>query len=544
MFRTMTWLTAAATLWGLGCGVEGDSVMVLGGDSQAEAYSEANEEAALRASTTYDAVFEAAGKEFNIEPALLKAMSYSLTRYEMVDSQGDFDVATPSFGLMALSGEALTQGAALAGVTEDQAKHDALANVRAAAAWLDAQAKADGIERAQLTAWAPLLADYSRIEATEARQSFTKGEVFTALRLGVGAPSDALELTGQQQALEAEVGEYAEVQQALSRAPDYGSGVWRPSPNYNARSSGLTPKVVVIHTCEGAYSGCWGWLVNPQAGVSAHYVVNSTGSEISQLVRESQRAWHVGATYACSRNKNVLCNLNGINVNHFSVGIEHAGYASQTSWNAGLIDASAKLTCDITRDWSIPRDRQHIVGHGELQPSDRTDPGKNWPWSSYIQKVNSACGSTPTPTPTPTPSSTIIIDSNNSNNNQARGYIQVSANWVSSTNVSGYYGTGYWYAPTAALSDPAAFFFKLDKDETRTIDAWWTAATDRSTAATFVAFNAAGTRIGEGSVNQQKNGGKWNTVGTFKFTKGWNKVVLSRWQAAGKVVIADAVRVR
>jgi hypothetical protein len=43
----------------------------------------------------------------------------------------------------------------------------------------------------------------------------------------------------------------------------------------------------------------------------------------------------------------------------------------------------------------------HIVGHGQLQPWNRTDPGRNWPWTSYLAKVNSAC-STPTPTPTPT----------------------------------------------------------------------------------------------------------------------------------------------
>jgi hypothetical protein len=59
-----------------------------------------------------------------------------------------------------------------------------------------------------------------------------------------------------------------------------------------------------------------------------------------------------------------------------------------------------------------------------------------------------------------------------------------------------------------------------------------------------VAFNAQGQRIGEGTVNQTVNGAKWNTVGRFNFTAGWNKIVLSRWQAGGKVVVADAVRVR
>jgi len=79
---------------------------------------------------------------------------------------------------------------------------------------------------------------------------------------------------------------------------------------------------------------------------------------------------------------------------------------------------------------------------------------------------------------------------------------------------------------------------------TKTIDAWWTAGTNRSTTAPFVAFNASGTKLATFTTNQSINGGKWVQLGTANFTAGWNKVVLSRWTTAGKVVIADAVRVR
>ena len=46
------------------------------------------------------------------------------------------------------------------------------------------------------------------------------------------------------------------------------------------------------------------------------------------------------------------------------------------------------------------------------------------------------------------------------------------------------------------------------------------------------------------NVNQRTSGSRWNTLGTWHFTKGWNKVVLSRWTSSGDVVIADAVRIR
>ncbi len=550
MIRTL--LGAFTGLLLVGCGVEDSTIIVRQADEQAERFAGATEEGLLRASGTYDAVFEAAGHEFNVPPALLKSLSYSLTRYEMVQGEGEFEGQSPGFGLMAVRAELLAEAGVLAQVSEAQARTDVTANVRVAAAWLSKRADAAGIDRDQLLAWSTVIGEYSGVEDPTARSAFLRGEVYAALKLGVGRLSDQLEREGLLEPLEAQVGEHAEVSQGLSRAPDYGAAVWRPSPNSSSRS-GSRPQLVVIHTCEGAYSGCWGWLGNSRAQASAHYVVDSTGSEVSQLVREADKAWHVAANYDCGRNGGVMCGHNGQGTNGISIGIEHAGYASQSSWSAGQLDASARLVCNITKDWGIARDRYHIVGHGQLQPWNRTDPGRNWPWASYLQKVNAACGSggggstpapTPTPAPAPAPTGGLVIDSNNANNNQARGYIQVSANWKSSTNVVGYYGTGYWYAATAEVSDGAAFFFKLDADEAKTIDAWWAAATDRSAAATFVAFNSRGERIGTGTVNQTGNGGKWNTVGRFNFTAGWNKVVLSRWQSPGKVVIADAVRIR
>lgn len=536
-----------AMTWLAGCGVD-DSALVVRNDTQLERPEGASDESALRASTTYDALFEAAGAEFDVPPALLKATSFSLTRYEMVQSEGEFEGAQPTFGLMALTPAVLAEGARLAGVTEAEAKSDPAANVRAAAAWLSAKATAQQIDRQKLMTWAPALGELAGIDDVAARGAFLRGEVYSALKLGVGRFSDELETSGRAQELEAAIGEYAEVVQGLSRAPDYGNGVWRPSPNFSSRG-GARPQLVIIHTCEGAYSGCWGWLTNSAAQASAHYVVNSTGSEVSQLVRESDKAWHIAANYDCSRNGGKLCNLNGQGTNAYSVGIEHAGYASQASWSAGQLDASARLVCNISKDWGIARDRFHIVGHGQLQPWNRTDPGAHWPWTSYLQKINDVCGTSGGGgggggTNPPPSTGGVIVDSNNANNDQARGYVQVSANWKSSTNVAGYYGSGYWYANTAEVSDGAAFFFKLDAAGARTIDAWWTAASDRSTATSFVAFNAQGDRVGVGTVNQTVNGGKWNAIGTFNFTAGWNKIVVSRWQSPGKVVIADAVRVR
>jgi hypothetical protein len=296
--------------------------------------------------------------------------------------------------------------------------------------------------------------------------------------------------------------------------------------------------MIVIHTCEGNYSGCWSWLTNSAAQASAHYVVNEGGTEISQLVNEANRAWHVAASYDCGLNGSKDCGLNGVSVNHFSVGIEHGGFASQTSFPAGQIDASAKLSCDISKDQVITRDSYHIVAHGRLQPSTRTDPGPNWPWSSYISKVNSFCGSGGGGT------TSIIVDSDNANNNTAVGKFSGSASWVSTSSTLGYYGTGYFYASTEAISDPVTFSFYLSAAATKTIDAWWTAGTNRSTATPFVIWDANNTKLGTVYKNQQTGGSAWQTLGTYSFPAGWNEVQVSRWAAAGSVVVADAIRVR
>ena len=111
-------------------------------------------------------------------------------------------------------------------------------------------------------------------------------------------------------------------QSAQLAAVNFPGAIWRPSPNFNSRN-GWAVHAIVIHTCEGNYTGCWSWLRNPAAGASAHYVVSESGNEVSQLVDEANRAWHVAASYDCSRVEGHDCAKNGVSVNNFSVGIEH-----------------------------------------------------------------------------------------------------------------------------------------------------------------------------------------------------------------------------
>ena len=314
-------------------------------------------------SSRYDALFVASGQKHDVPARVLAVTAQALTRTEMVDGDGEW--GRPTFGVMAIPAEWISGDDA-------SARTDPAANIELAARLLSKRADELQIDRSDVRAWAAVITDYARVDDP----SFLRDEVLRPL----GVLED---------------GDVAIKRQALS--PDYDLGIWRPSPHFNSRG-GRTPQFVIIHTCEGGYSGCWGWQTNPSSQVSAHYTV-SDGSEVTQLVRESDRAWHVAAAYQCANNGGVRCDLNGLSTNTISVGIEHAGYASQASFPGSQLDASARLVCSITRNWGIPRDRNHILSHGQLQPNNRTDPGPNWPWAAFVQKVRYVCGDDPPPPP-------------------------------------------------------------------------------------------------------------------------------------------------
>ncbi|WNG32782.1 N-acetylmuramoyl-L-alanine amidase [Archangium violaceum] len=481
-----------------------------------------------------DSAFAQAAAEFRVPADLLKAISYTETHWEMVKGEVEFEGMPAAYGLMALRGGNVTLAARLLGVSEEAVRTEPLHNIRGAAALLSAYADELKVEREDLGAWAPAAAKLSGITHSGAQAQYIHNQVYDVLRKGAVASTPEGKVAVSLRPTQVQAQFASPGVHAMAAGPDYAAAIWRPSPNFGPRPTDSTGdvQIVVIHTCESGYSGCWNWLTDTASGVSAHYVVNESGSEISQLVREADRGWHVGAKYDCSLNDSKMCDLQNVSVNHFAVGIEHGGYASQASFPAGQLDASAKLTCDITKDQGIVPDSYHIVAHGRLQPASRTDPGPNWPWATYISKVQDYCNPP------------LIIDSNNANNDSSKGYVEVSANWASASATAGYYGSGYYSASTAAVSDPATFYFYLPAAATKTIDAWWTAGTNRSSTAPFLITNASGTQLAKVSVNQQTGGGTWNTLGTWSFPAGWNKVQLSRWTTSGYVVIADAIRVR
>ncbi len=472
-----------------------------------------------------------ASRQFDIPQAVLSSVAYAETRLYFVPGQAsDATGDEPIYGVMALRGDRLTNGARLAGVSTEAAQRDVLSNVLAGAALLRSYADEAGIDRRDLAAWAGPIARFSGLPSQDAQAYFLHNVVYKTLREGL--PSEIAVAHGLSSApqpnLVPQFATPSEPDTSLAGAR-YSGSVWKPAPSSNytvGRSAAID--LLVIHTCSGAYSGCVSWLNTPYPTnpnkTSAHYVVNESGSEISALVDEKDTAHHVGASWE------------GRPTNPRSVGIEHGGfsYESTNKWTEGQIAASAKLSCDIVKRNGIARDRNHIIGHYQPDPVRRADdPGRDFPWADYMNRISSCVGG----------SSAIVVDSNQDNNGPSAQIDAPSSNWKSSTSVSGYYGTGYFVAPTDAVSDAVYFKFYLPTAATREVFAWWTAASDRSTSTPFLIFNASGTKLGTVNKNQQIDGSKWVSLGSYSFTAGWNQVAVSRWTTAGSMVVADAIKV-
>ncbi|MGZ3196709.1 MAG: N-acetylmuramoyl-L-alanine amidase [Croceibacterium sp.] len=116
-------------------------------------------------------------------------------------------------------------------------------------------------------------------------------------------------------------------------------------------------------------------LCDPAAKVSAHYVITEEG-EVIRLVDESMRAWHAGMSYWRGKS----------NVNGASIGIELVNPGHTCGYRPfpdAQIDALVPLLHRIVHDYDIPR--ANVVGHSDIAPQRKLDPGELFPWERLAQ---------------------------------------------------------------------------------------------------------------------------------------------------------------
>jgi N-acetylmuramoyl-L-alanine amidase len=141
---------------------------------------------------------------------------------------------------------------------------------------------------------------------------------------------------------------------------------------YQAKSQDSRVQFIVLHFTAENFTDALRTLTQDE--VSSHYLVRDEPAKIYQLVDESRRAWHAGPSY-----------WQGVTaLNAASVGIEivNPGDLDPAHSFPPYPEAQIQKTLALVRDIAT---RHHvkphrIVGHGEIQPQTKNDPGPRFPW--------------------------------------------------------------------------------------------------------------------------------------------------------------------
>ena len=162
-----------------------------------------------------------------------------------------------------------------------------------------------------------------------------------------------------------------------------------PAPNCNSRPEGAVTELVVIHgislppRCYGGpeIEALFTNTLDPDAHpyfadisgleVSAHFLVRRTG-EVLQFVSTDVRAWHAGASCWQGREQ----------CNDFSIGIELEG-CDDEAYTDAQYDTLNQLLAVLTKQYPHIR-HDAIVGHSDIAPGRKTDPGPAFDWSRVV----------------------------------------------------------------------------------------------------------------------------------------------------------------
>jgi N-acetyl-anhydromuramoyl-L-alanine amidase len=157
------------------------------------------------------------------------------------------------------------------------------------------------------------------------------------------------------------------------------------SPHFEPRPARTTLDLIIIHAISlppGEFGGPWidrlftgnlppdahpYFAAMPPGRVSTHALIRRDG-EIVQYVAFGERAWHAGRSEYLGRSE----------CNDFSVGIELEG-TDELAFEAAQYDSLAALIKALLVAYpSLSRDR--IVGHSDVAPGRKWDPGRNFDW--------------------------------------------------------------------------------------------------------------------------------------------------------------------
>ena len=167
------------------------------------------------------------------------------------------------------------------------------------------------------------------------------------------------------------------------------------SPNYDERPLDAELGLIVVHGISlppGEFGN--GWIdrffcndlpadAHPYFAtiqnlmVSAHVLIARDGT-LTQYVPFDRRAWHAGRSEYCGRS---ACN-------DFSVGVELEG-TDELPYAEAQYRALGQLIVALRRAYPSLR-RAEVVGHSDIAPGRKTDPGPAFDWSLLERELEVA----------------------------------------------------------------------------------------------------------------------------------------------------------
>ena len=150
------------------------------------------------------------------------------------------------------------------------------------------------------------------------------------------------------------------------------------SPNFN--SIKRKPKdiqfIIFHYTGMKSESAAIKRLTNIQSQVSSHYLIKGNG-EIICMVPDLYTAWHAG--------KSSWKEINSINKNSIGIEITNPGHGlGYKRFSKSQILSLIKLSKFLIKKYKISSN--NILGHSDIAPERKKDPGEKFPWKYLSQK--------------------------------------------------------------------------------------------------------------------------------------------------------------
>ena len=153
------------------------------------------------------------------------------------------------------------------------------------------------------------------------------------------------------------------------------------SPNFDTKKRSISKvKYLVFHyTGMRSENAAIKRLTNKSSKVSCHYFIKGNG-EIIKMVPDQYIAWHAGIS---SWKKDKFLNLNSIGIE-----ISNPGHAFKyQKFNRKQISSIINLSKNLKKKYKIKK--ENILGHSDIAPLRRKDPGEKFPWKLLnIKKIS------------------------------------------------------------------------------------------------------------------------------------------------------------